>query len=427
MGASVGRGGSRRGFREIRTLVRRKSERKHSKVAEPNAQRALDLVLKMMAIPGPSGSESLVVDEIISRLLDAGAARSMISSDRAHRRTLNRGDVGNLCLKLPGTLRAPRRMLVAHIDTVPLCVGSRPVVRNGHVRSADGATALGADDRAGASVLLTAAREILRRRLPHPPVTFLWPVQEEVGVQGVQNARLGALGRIRLAFNFDGGAPEKLTIGATGAYRIRIEILGRASHAGGAPEKGVSATAIAGLAIADLVRGGWHGDVQKGGLRGTSNIGFVEGGGPTNVVTPKVDVRAEARSHDPAFRLRIAEAIEGAFQRAAEEVRSEDGETGAVRIERRLDYESYQLPNDEPCISVAESAVRSVGLEPVRAIANGGLDANWLTARGIPTVSLGCGQMNPHTVAERLNVAQYQAACRIALRLATGTESMGVA
>ena len=28
-------------------------------------------------------------------------------------------------------------------------------------------------------------------------------------------------------------------------------------------------------------------------------------------------------------------------------------------------------------------------------ISNGGLDANWFSARGIPTVTLGCGQVNP--------------------------------
>ena len=36
-------------------------------------------------------------------------------------------------------------------------------------------------------------------------------------------------------------------------------------------------------------------------------------------------------------------------------------------------------------------------------IANGGLDANWMSSRGIPTVSLGCGQENGHTTAERLD------------------------
>jgi tripeptide aminopeptidase len=57
------------------------------------------------------------------------------------------------------------------------------------------------------------------------------------------------------------------------------------------------------------------------------------------------------------------------------------------------------------------------------AVTNGGLDANWLTVHGIPTVTLGCGQRNIHTVAEELDIAEFHTARRIALRLATFAES----
>jgi tripeptide aminopeptidase len=63
--------------------------------------------------------------------------------------------------------------------------------------------------------------------------------------------------------------------------------------------------------------------------------------------------------------------------------------------------------------------VSALELEPVRAISNGGLDANWVNAHGIPAVTLGCGQMNVHTVSEQLNLAEFRSACRIALALAT--------
>ena len=68
----------------------------------------------------------------------------------------------------------------------------------------------------------------------------------------------------------------------------------------------------------------------------------------------------------------------------------------------------------------AATAVRHVTGDVEFAIANGGLDANWLSARGIPTVSLGCGQKNQHTVAEWLDVSEFRIACDIALRLARG-------
>ena len=67
----------------------------------------------------------------------------------------------------------------------------------------------------------------------------------------------------KLAFNFDGGDVDKLTVGATGGERLDITIEGIPSHAGVAPEQGVSAITIASLAIASLHEDGWHGLVEK--------------------------------------------------------------------------------------------------------------------------------------------------------------------
>ena len=380
------------------------------------------LLVQMLAIPGRSGREGRVLEFISKKLRRAGLPREAIQTDQAHKHSPHGGEVGNLVCKLPGTRRSARRLLIAHLDTVPLCEGVRPVVRGNMVVPADKSTALGADNRAGAAVVLATALEILRRNVPHPPLTFFWTVQEETGLLGARYARLGMLGRPRLAFNFDGGSPHKLTIGATGGYRMEIEVDGIASHAGGAPEDGVSAIAIASLAIAELHREGWHGQIQKSGRTGTSNVGVIRGGEATNVVTPHVEVRAEARSHDPVFRRRIVRAIERAFRKAARSVRNREGVYGQVRFNGRLDYESFKLPDDEPCVLAAEAAVRSVGGQPIRAICNGGLDANWLSARGIPTVTLGCGQKNPHTTVETLDLAEFHQACRVALCLAAGNE-----
>jgi len=197
---------------------------------------------------------------------------------------------------------------------------------------------------------------------------------------------------------------------------------GIASHAGGAPEQGVSAIAIASLAIADLHRNGWHGDIHKNGKHGTSNVGYIFGGEATNVVTDRVTLKVEARSHDPRFRKQIVREIEQAFRRAAKEVRNVAGVAGTAKIEGHLDYESFLLKPTEPCVLVAEKAVRAIGQEPQQAVANGGVDANWLTAHGIPAVSLGCGQKYQHMVTEELNVSEFYDACRIGMRLATATE-----
>jgi tripeptide aminopeptidase len=379
--------------------------------------------MQMMALPGLSGKEGVVAQFIMQQLRSAGAAEADIVLDTAHQRTPIPGEVGNLIFKLPGTLRGPRRLLMAHMDTVPICLGSKPVIEGEFVRSADPRTGLGADDRAGAAVVLSAALAILRNNLPHPPLTFFWPIQEEIGLYGARHADLELLGDPKLAFNWDGGTAERITIGATGGYRMEIEVQGLASHAGVAPEQGVSAIAIAALAISHLHNEGWHGQITKGKRRGTSNVGVIQGGAATNVVTERVQLKVEARSHDPKFRKQIVDAIGRAFRDAAKQVRSATGKRGAVVIDGRLDYESFRLADREPCVTAAEATLRGFGLEPFRARSDGGLDANWMSARGIPTVTLGCGQIDPHTVSERLEIADFHQACRVALRLATSEKN----
>jgi len=383
----------------------------------PNEKEIEQLLMQLLAIDGGSGRETPVLRFIADRLRRAGAPAESIRFDQAHRRSVNGGDIGNLACKLPGTRRGSRRLLLAHADTVPLCQDAQPVRRGNKIVPADKATALGADNRSGCAVVLAAALHILGSRSPHPPVTFLWTVQEETGLHGARHLSLGMLGRPRLAFNFDGGSAEKLTIGATGGYRMEISIDGIAAHAGGGPENGVNAITIASLAIAQLHDKGWLGRIVKGRHCGTSNVGVICGGDATNVVTPNCVLRAEARSHDPAFRRRIIRAIEQAFRRAAIRVRNRQGVHGEVKLVGRLDYEAFKLKDDEPCVLAAEEAIVRQRGRPVRAVCNGGLDANWLTARGVPTVTLGCGQQNGHTKSECLDLKQFRQACRIALQL----------
>lgn len=385
-----------------------------------NEKSAEKLVTEMMAIPGKSGEEGKIAEFIRKRLIKAGVPAKSIVDDGANKRSPAGGEVGNLVVKIPGTTRGPRRLLMAHIDTVPLCVGARPVRRGAFIHSKDAHTALGGDDRAGAAVVLNALLEIKRQKLPHPPLTLFWPVQEEIGLYGARHVAKSKLGNPKLCFNWDGREPELAVVGATGDYMITIEIEGIASHAGGHPEEGVSAIAIASKAIADLADNGWHGLILKGRKAGTSNVGIIRAGDATNVVTPHLYLKAEARSHDPKFRKRIVEEFRKAFQRAVKSVRNDAGKTGKVKFAADLKYDSFRMNDDEPCLQHAMQAVRMNGLDPASRISNGGLDANWMTAHGFPTVTLGCGQNDIHTVNEKLHVPSFLNACRIGLTLATG-------
>src|SRR5687768_12517671 len=145
-------------------------------------EEACKLVMTMMAISGRSGEEAAIMDFIRGKLIEAGISADALHHDDVHRRSPVTGQVGNLVLKLPGTVRGPRRMLCAHVDTVPICVGSRPIRNRKKIVSADATTGLGADDRAGAALLLSTVIALARGDVEHPPLTLLWTVQEEIGL-----------------------------------------------------------------------------------------------------------------------------------------------------------------------------------------------------------------------------------------------------
>ena len=389
-------------------------------VPEIDRSAAVKLVMELMAVPGRSKQEGPIVELIRSKLLEAGVKPSNISTDTSNRRIQSGGEVGNLIVNLPGTKRGPRRLLMAHLDTVPICVGCKPTLDGDIIRSADPTTGLGGDDRAGVAVVLTAALELIRQKKPHPPITLFFAVQEEIGLYGARYVSANKLGSPEFCFNWDGGEPRYATIGATGDYAMEIEIDGLASHAGVHPERGGNAIVIASLAISDLTQNGWHGLIEKGKHRGTSNVGIVHAGEATNVVTPHLKLKAEARSHDPVFRKKIVDAYQKAFEKAAKSVKSSDGKSGRVTFKADLKYESFRLDSKEPVVTLAKSAIERIGLTPELCVGNGGLDANWMTAHGFPTVTLGCGQRDIHTVSEWLHIPSFLQGCQIGLLLASG-------
>ena len=383
-----------------------------------NSKRAIALVTELMAVRGPSCEETAVADAIVSFLSEHGLA-DHVTYDNAHKKTPRPGAIGNLIVKLPGSAKRPRVMLSAHMDSVPICVGCKPKRQGDQIRSADKSTALGADDRAGVAAILIGLLEAVETGQELPPITLCFFVQEEIGLQGSRQLNIAKLGKVDMAFNFDGSNPYKLTIGATGGEKLKIVLHGLAAHAGLAPAAGASAIHAAGLAIAALHKDGWLGAVRKGKSSGTSNIGIIRGGAATNVVCERVEIDAEARSHDGQFRDAIAGAIANAFSAAAAKIKSTSGIAVRAEVERRVDYESFRLADDAPVVLAAMNAIKSLGGSPTLAVSNGGVDANWLVRHGIPTVTLGCGQRDVHTTSEALDIPDFLSACSIVRQLIT--------
>jgi len=342
-------------------------------LSDSQKERALRLVQDLMAIPGASGDEAQVAAKIRDELLAVGVPGVAISHDTAHQRCpIPSSTTGNLIVSLPGNRPGARRMLMAHMDTVPICVGARPQLQAGMLVSQDAQTGLGADDRAGVATVLFAATELLAQNVPHGPLTLLFTVQEEIGLQGARHLEVDKLGNPELAFNWDGGNPAKLTIGAIGGYRMTIDIRGLASHAGVAPEKGISAITVAGIAINDLHQQGLLGKISQNNLEGTSNIGVIQGGNATNVVADHVQLRAEVRSHNEATIEVLVKRFHQAFRQAATGVRNSSDQVATVEINGDLNYQPFAMSAEEPSVQVASDVLTQLEMKPMHAIANGG-------------------------------------------------------
>jgi tripeptide aminopeptidase len=389
-----------------------------------DSDQAVARLLRFLAIEGVTGQEKAIGEAVVQALTEAGVERGWLHFDRANEKIPLPTQTGNLIVTLPGTRPGPRRLFLTHLDTVPLCAGARPVRDGDRIKPA-GKTALGGDNRTGVACLVTLAGTLLQRRLPHPPLTLLFTVREESGLWGARFVDPAELGKPVEAYNVDGSAATEITLGAVGAERWEVEIHGRAAHAGGHPERGISATVVASLALADVYRGGWFGKVVQEGKEGTSNVGTFGGhdgkpaGDATNVVTDYVLIRGESRSHDLDFARSITGAYRDAFTAAATQVRDDKGRTAEVRFESRLDYYPFRLDEQAPVVQHALAAARRAGLQATTRTTNGGLDANWLVRHGIPTITFGAGQRNVHTTEEEVALADFAAACRLAVALAT--------
>jgi len=396
-----------------------------------DTQAATDRLMRFLAVEGVSGREAAIGRELAAALKDSGVPADAIRLDDANSRIPLPTETGNLIVDLPGrgTMHnQPRIMFMTHMDTVPLCAGAKPKLSGRKIVN-EAKTALGGDNRCGCGILVTLAAELIRQKLDHPPITLLFCVREETGLWGARHVNTDDLGSPVMAFNFDGSSASSVTIGAVGADRWQVEIFGRASHAGVAPERGISATMILALALADVKAGGWFGKVVKGkgkdARMGTSNVGPVTGGegrpagDATNVVTDYVHVRGESRSHDAKFFREITKAYKTAFEKAAKRVTNSDGKSGRVKFKVETDYYPFRMKESLPVVKRAMAAVSDVGGQPSIRAGNGGLDANWMVRHGVPTATFGTGQNEPHTIDEWINRDEYERACALALRLAT--------
>ena len=308
-------------------------------------------------------------------------------------------DTGNLVAHLPGT-RTGHMVFSAHMDTVQPCAGIEPVVVDGVVRSA-GDTILSADDKAGVAAIFEGVRSAVESGSPRPDVTVLLTTCEEQHLLGSSALADGLLPAGAPCYVLDAdGAPGTIITGAPCHWSLNATFSGRAAHAGVCPEEGVSAIAMAAAAVSSMPLG-------RLDEATTANVGFIEGGGATNVVPDTCALAGECRS----LYAERAEAQKEAMTEALEAAAARFG--GAVSIEWTKSYDAVLFDEEDELVQAIVRASRAAGLEPRFHRSGGGSDANVLAARGVRPVTLGVGMAAFHSVDEHIAVDDLEGAARL--------------
>jgi tripeptide aminopeptidase len=373
-------------------------------------------LIELIRVPGQSCQEKRISDRIRTMLLETGLPGSCIRSDDAQKRSPYGGQTGNLIVDLPGRRPGPRRLLSTHMDTIASAVGSDPHVEGNRLVNKAKGRSLGADARAGCALLIRVIEELVKGAIDHPPCTFLFFVQEELGLVGSRALDLSALGEPGpvMGFNFDGGDPAEIVNRGIGVSRLYITVRGIAAHAAW-PQNGVSAAEIEAKAVAALADRGWHGVISQQEGTGTANLGVLQGGTMSNQVMPELKVLMEARSFVRNFRDRILQEWKTEFRKTVRRYNTgrEDMAVG-VSFSAGPKYDPFSLDEREPVVLAARRAVTACGLEPLLVADEGGMDTNSLVGAGLPAVGMGMGLHGAHQEDEWLDLEQFHSACRVA-------------
>jgi glutamate carboxypeptidase len=325
-----------------------------------DALRALVETESPTADPGACAACADVADELASSLVGARAERHEVDG-RVHLRwRFGRGD---------------RVLLIGHLDTVwPLgTAASWPFAVDDET-----ATGPGVFDMKAGVVQLFFALNALEEL---DGVVVLLTTDEEIGAPTSRELIVDAARAVEAALVLEPSAGGALKTERKGVATYRLDVEGRAAHAGLDPESGVNAAVelvhqlLAVVELADPARGT------------TVNPGLVSAGTAVNTVpaeaTAQIDVRTRTRAE--------ADRIDAAFN-ALRPVTA----GAAVAVERVGGVPPLERSSSAALFKRAEELADRLGLPALtEAAVGGGSDGNLIADCGVPILD-GLGAVGDH-------------------------------
>ena len=276
----------------------------------------------------------------------------------------------NTVATLTGTGKG-RILLIGHIDTVfgPGTVAKRPFRLD-----AEKAYGPGVSDEKGGVVEGIYALQILRDLgfNDFKQIVFLIETSEEGGSTGTQGLIAKLVAETDVELNLEpGDTPDVLTVWRKGSTTFRIDVKGRAAHAGIAPQEGRNAAA-------ELIHQIQADDVfPKSGDGLTANLTLMSAGSRANIIPEDASAQINVRVRDKADYDRV----QGVLEKNARTTAVPDTKVTISRIGEKVFPPLPINPGTDALAARAEAIYAGLGLKITRS-GNGGASESALAVDG---------------------------------------------
>ncbi|MEN8906553.1 MAG: M20/M25/M40 family metallo-hydrolase [Clostridiales bacterium] len=313
------------------------------------------------------------------------------------------GNAGNIIINIKGDKNVPGILLSAHMDTVGPVKNKKPFISGDFIKT-DGKTILGGDDIAGIVSILEAVKYIKKNKIEHGNIQIVISVAEEIGLLGVKNLDFDKI-NVKYGFVLDStGDVGGVIIKSPSHNVIKTKIIGKSSHAGIEPEKGINAIHIAANAISKLNMGRIDDET-------TMNVGVIEGGRAANVVCNEVNIESEIRSlNREKLELETSKFVE-IFNEEAKKL------GGKVKCEVKCEYRNYEIDKNSSIIDILKIAAKESDLKLYLQSSGGGSDTNIYNEMGIDSVNLNVGADKIHSVEEQIKIEDLVKSCEFVINI----------
>jgi len=356
-----------------------------------NKKRLLDNFFNLLKIKSPTKNERELAIYLKSKLEELGLSTFIDDVEKNFG-----GSCGNLIAKYTPkkAKNNPPIFLCAHMDTVNFEGEIIPELNNdGIIKNKNNTCILGADDKAAIAAILEALNLINDYGIETGTIYLIFTVGEETALLGSKYIDLNLIdAKIGFVFDADGDVGSIINK-APYHNRIHFTVIGKAAHAGVAPEKGINSIKAASLAISNI----YSGRVDN---KTTCNIGVINGGIETNIVPEKTSVKAEARSLEISKLNEITNKMIEEFKKAAKDFRAK------VEYELNREYDGYEIDENSICVKIAKNAIKKIGREPLIKSSGGGSDTNNFNSKGKYAINLSAGIENCHSQEEYIKFSE---------------------